>query len=114
MPRPVESYSGKTPPAQLILTWQRLYYDAGHGTYFPTVVCRKLCKSLVETYGLIIAELAIEKFFWLISIGHPNFRSAPITVRCAYFNRNELIRLVKEELRKGAEEPAEKSEEGEF
>ena len=65
----------------------------GHD-FYPTVKDRVCCKRMVAAYGWMMSSQLVEKFFELVKRQHPNYRRAPLTMSCCFYNRSDLITKV--------------------
>jgi hypothetical protein len=102
LPRPhvIETPERKgTIGSQILQYFIKKYYDEYDAPYSPTLVDRVNAKKLACDFSIEHAEPMIDKFFELKQNNTiPQFRSAPVTLSCVFFNRNELYRLLKEDV----------------
>ncbi len=90
MPRPLES------PAMdyksLVTIFKDEYKKAGYDEYYPNAKDWG-CAKVLAKMGMLQASSIVAYFFYLHKT-HPRYKSAPLTVSCCCYNRNDIYKLL--------------------
>ncbi len=82
--------------AEILTLFSQVYFKNYYLNYRPSIKDKVAARRMLEDFGEFLAPEMIRVFFEFLH-DHPNYRNAPPTLSCLYYNRADIGKKLFEE-----------------